>query len=330
MEKSQTTPGDLSRAAPRDFFLHLLHIVTLYGSAIALLSILWQLINIRFPDPTQDAYRYFAINGTIRWGVAFLVIMFPVLLGTGRFLENVYKKEPEKKELKIRKWLVYLTLFITALIIIGDLIRLIFEFLQGELTLRFILKFGSVLAVAAAIFWYYLQGMREREWKTFGWNMKRIFVWKVVIIIFAVVIGGVLAVDSPKEEQMYRRDERRVQDAQTLQNYTLEYWKKEKTLPENVDVLDIQAKEEEFDPRKDPKTKETYGYEVRGENTFALCVVFEKETRGKGGYPSPERPMRVPVDFEKPEPEYYIENSDWTHEAGKTCFERKIVEKKNL
>jgi len=325
MEKSHTTPSDLSRSTPRDFFLHLLHIIALYGSAVALLSILWQLINLAFPDPTQDLYRYFATNGAIRWGIAFLVIMFPVLLGTGRFLENVYKKEPEKKELKIRKWLVYLTLFITALIIIGDLIRLIFEFLEGELTPRFLLKFASVLAVAFAVFWYYLQGMREKEWKIFGWNAKKIFVWKVIVIVIVIMVAGALFVDSPKEEKMYRRDERRTQDIQNLQNYVLEYWKKENVLPEGISKLPIEAKDEEFDPRKDPKTKEEYAYEVRGENAFALCAVFEKETRGKGGYPYPERPVRVPVDFEKPEPEFYIENSDWGHEAGEACFERSII-----
>ena len=93
------------------------------------------------------------------------------------------------------------------------------------------------------------------------------------------------------------------------------------TLNSAVDTL----LKKEFDPRKDPKTKEEYAYEVRGENAFALCAVFEKETRGKRGYPYPERPVRVPVDFEKPEPEFYIENSDWGHEAGEACFERSII-----
>lgn len=325
MENMYARPKDPSPSTPRDFFLHLLHIITLYGSALALLSILWQMINLAFPDPTQDLYRYFAINGTIRWGIAFLTIMFPVLLGTGKFLENVYKKEPEKKELKIRKWLVYLTLFITALIIIGDLIRLIFEFLEGEITPRFIVKFLSVLAVAAAIFWYYLQGMREREWKIFGLNAKKIFVWKVIIIVIVIVVVGALSVDSPKEEQMYRRDERRAQDLQTLQDYILEAWKKEKQLPASVSEFPMETRETEFDPRLDPKTGEAYAYEVRGENAFALCAVFEKETRGKGEYPYPKRPARVPVDFEKPEPQYYIEDSDWIHVAGEKCFERKIV-----
>lgn len=317
-----------SSTTPRDFFLHLLHIITLYGSSIALLSILWQLINLAFPDPTQDLYRYFAVNGAIRWGIAFLIIMFPALLGTGKFLESVYKKEPEKKELKIRKWLVYLTLFVTALIIIGDLIRLIFEFLQGELTPRFILKFISVLAVAVAVFWYYLQGLREKEWKIFGWNAKRIFVWKIIIIMLAVIVAGVLIVDSPKEERMYRADEKRTQDLQTLQNYILEYWKKEKKLPESIGSLGIESKDGEFDWTKDPKTKKSYAYKTPEEKTFTLCAVFEKETRGKEGYPNMPQPARVPVDFEKLEPQYYIENSDWTHNAGSVCFERHIVENK--
>ncbi|MBI5728587.1 MAG: DUF1566 domain-containing protein, partial [Candidatus Magasanikbacteria bacterium] len=55
-------------------------------------------------------------------------------------------------------------------------------------------------------------------------------------------------------------------------------------------------------------------------NMFALCAVFEKETRGKGGYPYPERPMPVPVDFEKPEPQYYIEGVDYARALNEKKF----------
>ncbi|MDO8752081.1 MAG: DUF5671 domain-containing protein, partial [Candidatus Wolfebacteria bacterium] len=319
-----------THTTPRDFFLHLLHIIALYGSAIALISILWQVINIAFPDATEGAYRFYSINGAVRWGIAVLIVMFPVLIGTGRFLENVYKKEPEKKELKIRKWLIYFTLFATAIIIIIDLVRLIFEFLGGELTPRFILKFLSVLVIAAAIFWYYLQSVRKTPWpyKPFGLPAKKVFVWKVVAIVIAAVIMGFLLIDSPADERAYKNDDRRIQDLQTLQDNIVERWKAgapTSTLPASLNELGIEVTEKEYDPLNDPKTKEMYKYGVLGDMSFELCATFEKETRGKGKYPYPERPMPVPVDFEKPEPQYYIENSDWTHDAGEKCFERKII-----
>ncbi len=326
--KSHTTPRDLSRAAPRDFFLHLLHIITLYGSAIALITILWQVINIAFPDATEGAYRFYSINNAVRMGIAVLLVMFPVLLGTGRFLEKVYEKEPEKKELKIRKWLIYFTLFAAAIIIIIDLVRLIFEFLGGELTPRFILKFLSVLLIAAAIFWYYLQSVRKTPWpyKPFGLPAKKIFVWKTMTFTLAVVVIGFILIDSPADERAYKNDDRRTQDLQTLQTRIVERWKEAtSTLPASLNELGIEPTEKEYDPMRDPVTKEMYRYSVLGDMSFELCATFEKETRGKGEYPYLERPMPVPVDFEKPEPQYYIENSDWTHDARETCFERKII-----
>src|SRR5438132_4874360 len=43
------------------------------------------------------------------------------------------------------KWLIYLTLFVAALIIIGDLVSLIYNFLGGDVTIKFVLKALSVL-----------------------------------------------------------------------------------------------------------------------------------------------------------------------------------------
>ena len=44
---------EIKRNTPRDLFLHLLAIVTLYWSAITFVGILWQFINKLFPDVLQ-------------------------------------------------------------------------------------------------------------------------------------------------------------------------------------------------------------------------------------------------------------------------------------
>ena len=73
------------------------------------------------------------------------------------------KKDPEKRSSKVRKWLTYITLFIAAGIIIGDLITVVTGLLAGELTMRFILKALIVLVIAATIFGYYLWSLRQEE-----------------------------------------------------------------------------------------------------------------------------------------------------------------------
>ena len=153
------------KVTPKDFFLHLLSMVALYVSAVSFLVLIFQYVNIAFPDLLEQSY-YFSSDGAygaIRWAMASLVVIFPVYLLTTRHLSKVYSLAPEKRELKVRKWLVYFTLFVASCTIIGDLVKLIFNFLEGEITTRFILKVLAVLFVAGSVFYYYLWDLRKHN-----------------------------------------------------------------------------------------------------------------------------------------------------------------------
>jgi hypothetical protein len=78
-------------------------------------------------------------------------------------MSSAIARDPEKRSSKIRKWLTYLTLFVTAGVIIGDLIALIFNLLGGEITTRFALKSLVILGIAGLIFGYYLWDLKKEE-----------------------------------------------------------------------------------------------------------------------------------------------------------------------
>ena len=111
------------KASPKDVFLHLLSIITLYGSVGGFLALLFQLIDVFFLDLLSYTNKDVAYS-SIRFAVASLVIVFPVYVWVMRFLEKLYITQPEKREMRIRKWLVYFTLFAAGLIIMGDLVTL--------------------------------------------------------------------------------------------------------------------------------------------------------------------------------------------------------------
>lgn len=160
--------SQVKKTSPRDFFLHVLAIVTLYIVAGSFLALLFQYINVYFPDKL-DPNGYIAVSAaysTIRWSIASLIIVYPLYLWVSWFLEKGYQRFPEKRQARIRKWLVYFTLFAAAIAIMVDLITLIFQFLGGDLTTRFALKVFSVLLVAGIVFGYYLWDVRRNDQET--------------------------------------------------------------------------------------------------------------------------------------------------------------------
>ena len=152
------------KVSPKDVFMHLLAIVTLYVSAVTFLVLLFQFIDIAFPDVLSRGY--YALQGSysmIRFSIATLLVVFPVYIFTMRFLNKSYEANPTKRDLRIRKWLIYFTLFIVALVVIGDLVALINSFLGGEITTRFSLKALSILFVTGSIFFYYFADIKKHN-----------------------------------------------------------------------------------------------------------------------------------------------------------------------
>lgn len=146
----------------REAFLYLLLFATLYLSAYHLGSLLFDFINRAFPDAAnpQNARN---ITQSMRWSVASLVIAFPVFLFVARYLGNDLARNPVKRLSAVRRWLTYLTLFVAAAVLIGDLITLVYNLLGGELSARFVLKVMVVGLIAGTIFGYYLRDLRREE-----------------------------------------------------------------------------------------------------------------------------------------------------------------------
>lgn len=154
----------------REAFLYLLLFTTLYLSAYNFGQICFQLINLAIPDPASPAYGPgpARIREFLRWAVSSLVVALPIFLYLSALTAREVRRDPAKRTSKVRRWLTYLTLFIAAAVIIGDLIVLLNDLLGGELTTRFVLKVATVGVIAAGVFTYYLKDLRSAEKDTAG------------------------------------------------------------------------------------------------------------------------------------------------------------------
>lgn len=296
---------ETKRNLPRDLFLHLLAIVTLYWSAVTFVMLMWQYVNYFFPDVLNN-YNYLAYTTPIRFAVASLIIVFPIFILVSWFLNRTYSKEYAVRESKIRKWLIYLTLFVAALAIIIDLVAVINTFLGGDFTIRFVLKALSVLLVAVVVFWYYLDDVR-REAPT---KLAKPFAWATGAIILVSVVGAFFIVGSPATARLMQYDQQKITDLQEIQNRIVYYWQSKEILPASLSELNDSIG---FTVPTDPQNQ---GYEYNVLNvenlSFELCATFNKE--GADMYVE-ARPLSVPA-------KGLLEN--WQHPAGHYCFERTI------
>ncbi len=302
------------RTTPKDFFLHLGATIVLYVGTGALIHLAFSVINYWFPDALAGN---FSVN-TIAWPISMLLVLIPTLY----ILEWIIRKDininPEKQELWIRRWRIYLTLFLTAIIIIGDFIALINTYLNGEISVRFFYKFISIFVICGIIFTYYLL---QKPVDTPKLRKSRLALGGVgIVLVLFVIIGGFSVVGSPAKQRALKFDAQRVNDLVTIQWQIITFWQQKGRIPANLDELKDPLSYAHIP--KDPETGNEYEYSSDGVQTFNLCAVFSEvtqDTKGRGefGYGRGGTSMIYPAPGG-------LMDENWTHEKGRTCFERKI------
>jgi len=302
MDQTQNTDTSKVKMSPKDFFLHISIIATLYASVAALLVLLFQLINSFLADPLYPSYDLY--SGAIRFSIASLIVVFPLFIFLNWLSRKSYEKEPAKRELGIRKFLVYLTLFVSGAFIAGDLIAVLYTFLGGEVTVRFILKVLSILVVMSLAFGYYLYDLRRdsAEKNATVWTFQMIATGLVVIAI----ILGFVAAGSPTRQRDLRFDQTRINDLQQIQSQITNYWQLNGVLPPELSALEDSLSY--YSIPQDPETGNVYTYTIKSDTSFELCADFNLEDNGK-----------TASTYYGPGP-----GNNWTHQAGQSCFERTI------
>lgn len=153
-------PRRKTYTSAKEGFVYLLMFITLYISAFNFGSMIFDFINMGFPDPLQQNYDL----SSMRFSVAALIVAFPIFLWLSTSIRRSIVKDPSKQASKVRKWLIYFTLLIAASVMICDLIGLLVRLLGGDLSLPFMLKIATILFIAGMIFAYYLWDLgREAE-----------------------------------------------------------------------------------------------------------------------------------------------------------------------
>ncbi len=299
VESPIPVPRPAVSTRPREAFLYVVLFMALFVSAFNLGAVLFGLIDLALPDPAGLPPEL--IRELLRSSVSALVVASPVFAYVTRVVRRGVEAQPSARASRIRSQLTYLTLFVASCVLVGVVSVILYSFLGGELTARFVLRALTVTAIAGGAFGYYLRDLREseRDPRDVRTPSRRDpFPVIAAAVVAVTVVAGLVVLGSPADQRQERLDTRRAQNLDVISQAIDRYEATYQRLPVSLDELrrgsDTQV------VISDPVTDETYDYEAGEGTAYELCAVFARSTV--------DRELRNARPFSR-------------HEAGRHCFQ---------
>jgi len=280
--------------AAKDAFLYLLAFITLGIWAIQLGALLFTVIDRTFPNPALDYANATWVTRSMADELASIMVGFPLFLLVTWGIVRGVRRQPERLESPVRKWLTYIALVITASTMIGDVVTFLAYFLRGDLDTRFVLKVVTVLAIAGGVFAYYLDSLRRERVSS---TRNRSFALAALVMVGFGIVLGFVQIGSPAVQRSASEDARRLFDlsslAQSLHGKWLTRGQKDFVLP--TTIQDLRRTGLAGASIADPVNGRPYGYTALQATAYRLCAEFSRPS-----------PSDVP--------------GEWRHPAGTVCF----------
>jgi len=159
---SPPVPRPRSYVSAQEAFFYGLMFAALGMTAWHLSSLSFNLIDRWLYLPSDSRFMTRSI-GQMRWSIASLIVFAPLFLILNARATRDTRADPGKSRSGIRKWFGYITLFLAAISLLGNLMYAIYALLNGDLTARFIAKSVVVAVVAGVIFLYFRKETSESK-----------------------------------------------------------------------------------------------------------------------------------------------------------------------
>lgn len=329
-----------------DVFVYLGIAISLVWSVTNLLQIVFTAIDRKFIDIVNTGAYVDVYNSDVRFAIASLVVMFPIFLGLSWYVAKDIKKFLYKRDLMIRKAMMYLTLFITICTLIGTLVSVIYTYLGGNLSTSFGLKALAIFVVALSLFAYYFYSMKR------DYTQKSYIPMVISIMATAIVLCSLLwsirITGTPSAMRALRIDSIRLANISGLQQEILNRFQTTDKIP--TDLSELNNAFQGYVVPVDPVTKGVYGYKVIQQPVirmnyvsnkkelvtpaiFELCGTFDivRTSKQQGQTVTPNGTVAQMgtsgQDVAYPAINSYYDGDQspfWNHGIGETCFRRVI------
>jgi len=287
-------------------FFYMLSLVSLAFTAIASGQVVFQVINKKFPDAVNP-YQHQFDSGNLKFAIAAIIIAAPIFYFIAWQINKNLRSGVLDKEAGVRRWLTYFNLFVASVTIIGWLIGVIFNYLDGELTAKFILKSVTAIIIAAIVFSYYLYDIRREELVGKKDRIIQIYFYTTAVLVLAALSAAFYYAPTPTETRNMRQDQDVIGHFNQIDGAINGYLQQEKKLPKTLNDLILDRRFLLESDIKDSVTGEQFEYHIVKEGEqYKLCATFLTDNRSN-------------IDSQ-----YNYDNERWPHETGRKCLVQRV------
>ncbi len=288
-------------------FFYVISLISLIALATAVGSILFQIINKNVVDVLGELRGSYS-SSSLRFALASIIISAPVYYYVAYLINKSLFKGELEKESEIRKWLSYLILLISFVVMSGWFVGIVFNFLDGELTLKFILKALVAVGITATIFSYYFYDLKRTEFEGVKNNVNKIYFYASLLVVLASMVSAFIFVESPKEARQMKIDIETLNRLNQVEMSVQQYYSLNEFLPNSLEDLltgnNIFLRENSL---YNPTTKEAFEYTIVDETKYEICTSFLMSNKDQVN-------------------DYRYINDSWLHDSGRQCFVRSVAD----
>lgn len=286
-------------------FFYLLSLVALVFVSISVGMIVFQIINKEIVDIINEYSGRYS-DGQMKFAISAIIVSAPIYYLTSRQIYRSLYKGNLDKDAGVRRWLTYLILLVTVVVMLGWLIATINGFLEGEVTTKFILKALTAVAISGTIFSFYLYDIKREKVEGHKDKVLNIFTYGSLLVVLVVFVAAWFFVESPQNTRLKKIDDEIVSDLNNINYEVRDYYTLNEELPEQLSQTNLVKKS-----YMNPATGEHYEYEVVADDEYKICAEF----------------LTSNMEDVEEEPYYgYREpHGVYRHDKGYECFSQKVT-----
>jgi hypothetical protein len=271
--------------------------ITVYMCLSSIWSILYSLIDLKYPDVIGAASNYGsgltsvgAVYDTFAFPLALVVVSSITACVLGFFLISKFEKNEDLRPDRLYTFMRALVFIGGAVMIFSGFVYVVYSWLYGNLVQAVIMKGIVAFAIVGMVaLYFYLTG--DGKNKNEG-VISRVFAILLVVVTLATMFYSFNIIGTPTQARLYRLDSITLQNLQNVKN---EIDNQEQNF--GVKIKDLKEINADYAKGAIRQTQMTYS---SNETDYTLCAQFNSE---------------MPQTINIPD-----RNVDWDYHAGQSCF----------